>query len=462
MTGSSGKRWSQLVASDETIDFDADLDFIAPQPQADPPPPAANADFDVSSFEQAYSGELERGGDQPVPRISIQAFCERAETAQLLQAASTDRRLAKASMTVAIGGIVGATEFFASQPNPNLIIVESTAPPQGLLAQLDKLAIHCDAGVKVLVIGVSNDIQLYRELMRRGVSEYIVPPLQPLQVIRAIAGLYADPAKPFLGKVAAFIGAKGGVGSSTLCHNVAWAVAEHIRVNCTLVDLDLSWGTAGLDFNQDPIQSVADALVSPERVDDVLLDRLLTRQSDQLTLFTAPATLDRDYEIAPEAYEVVIEGVRRGVPHVLIDLPHIWSPWVRRTLIAADDVVITATPDLASLRNAKNLFDLLKSARPHDGPPRLVLNTVGVPKRPEIPVKDFAEALGVDPVLVLPFDAPLYAAAANNGQMLAEASPQSKAAEGVDHLARMLTGRAPPPKPKTLMSTIKGLKVGKR
>jgi pilus assembly protein CpaE len=443
MTGSSGKRWSQLVASDETIDFDADLDFIAPQPQADPPPPAANADFDVSSFEQAYSGELERGGDQPVPRISIQAFCERAETAQLLQAASTDRRLAKASMTVAIGGIVGATEFFASQPNPNLIIVESTAPPQGLLAQLDKLAIHCDAGVKVLVIGVSNDIQLYRELMRRGVSEYIVPPLQPLQVIRAIAGLYADPAKPFLGKVAAFIGAKGGVGSSTLCHNVAWAVAEHIRVNCTLVDLDLSWGTAGLDFNQDPIQSVADALVSPERVDDVLLDRLLTRQSDQLTLFTAPATLDRDYEIAPEAYEVVIEGVRRG-------------------LIAADDVVITATPDLASLRNAKNLFDLLKSARPHDGPPRLVLNTVGVPKRPEIPVKDFAEALGVDPVLVLPFDAPLYAAAANNGQMLAEASPQSKAAEGVDHLARMLTGRAPPPKPKTLMSTIKGLKVGKR
>jgi pilus assembly protein CpaE len=158
----------------------------------------------------------------------------------------------------------------------------------------------------------------------------------------------------------------------------------------------------------------------------------------------------------------VIEGVRRGVPHVFIDLPHIWSPWVRRTLIAADDVVITATPDLASLRNAKNLFDLLKSARAHDGPPRLVLNTVGVPKRPEIPVKDFADAIGVEPVLVLPFDAQLYAAAANNGQMLAEAAPQSKAAEGVDHLARLITGRAPPPKPKGLMSALKGLKVGKR
>jgi pilus assembly protein CpaE len=464
MSGQKGQRWADLLDGDDPAEFDDDLDFISPAAQSVTPtaPVGQRSDFDVSSFEQAYSGELERGGDQPVPRIAIQAFCERPETAQLLQAGSTDRRLAKASMTVALGGVAGAIEFFSTQSNPNLIIVESTAPPHVLIAQLDQLAAHCDAGVKVLVIGVSNDIQLYRELIRRGVSEYLVPPLQPLQVIRAISGLYADPSKPFVGKVMAFVGARGGAGSSTICHNLAWTVAEQIRVNCTLVDLDLSWGTTGLDFNQDPVQGVADALVSPERVDDVLLDRLLTRQTDQLTLFTAPATLDRDYEVDAEAYETVIDGVRRGVPYVMLDLPHVWSPWVRRTLTTADEVIITATPDLASLRNAKNLFDLLKTARPNDGPPKLIMNQVGVPKRPEIPIKDFADALGAEPILVLPFDAPLYAGAANNGQMLAEAAPESKAAEGMNFLAQLLTGRAPPPKPKGLLAQFKGLKIGKK
>ncbi len=59
--------------------------------------------------------------------------------------------------------------------------------------------------------------------------------------------------------------------------------------------------------------------------------------------------------------------------------------------------MIVATPDLTSLRNAKNIVELVKSARPNDAPPRLVLNQVGMPKRPEIPAKDFAETMGVEP-----------------------------------------------------------------
>ncbi len=140
--------------------------------------------------------------------------------------------------------------------------------------------------------------------------------------------------------------------------------------------------------------------------------------------------------------------IRATAPYVVLDLPHLWSGWMRRTLLGADDVVITASPDLASLRNAKNIVDLVRQARPNDTPPMLVLNMVGSPGRPEIPIKDFGEALGLDTAIVLPFDAKLFGQAANNGQMIEEVGPKSKAAEGLNRLAQSITRRDPPPAPK--------------
>ena len=128
---------------------------------------------------------------------------------------------------------------------------------------------------------------------------------------------------------------------------------------------------------------------------------------------------------------------------MVLDLPHVWTSWVKQTLLCADDAIIVAGPDLASLRNTKNIMDLLKAMRPYDSPPTVVLSMVGVPKRPEIPFKDFAEALGAEPIASFPFDPPLYGMAANNGQMIGEVAAQSKAALAIDALAASLTGRKP-------------------
>ncbi len=175
----------------------------------------------------------------------------------------------------------------------------------------------------------------------------MIAPVQPLQVIQSISALYVNPDKPFVGRIAAVLGAKGGVGASTLAHNLAWCIAERYGANSTLMDLDLPFGTVGLDFNQDQTQGVAEALLAPERVDEVFLDRLLTRQTERLTLFTAPATLEREFELDPMAYETVIDRVRRAVPFVLLDLPHVWTSWMKQTILGSDDVVIVTTPDLA-------------------------------------------------------------------------------------------------------------------
>ena len=404
--------------------------------------------LDDEGFETAlapYEDEAQPQGRgnmaRPVPRISIQAFCDSENVAEVLQFASEDRRLSKAHVSIHMGGAAAAVAHYESSPTPNLIILEATGGRDEILEQIDLLAECCDVGTKVVLIGHVNDVILYRELMRRGVSEYLVAPLSPVMVMEGISNLYNDPESDPVGNVIAFIGAKGGVGSSTISHNVAWTISEMLATDVVVADFDLAFGTTGLDFNQDPVQGIAEALSTPERLDEVLLDRLLTKCSEHLSIFAAPVVLDRDYDLSPEACDSVIDVVRQNVPYVVVDLPHVWSDWSKRILLQADEIVVTATPDLANLRNTKNIIELIKQSRASDGPPHLVLNMVGMPKRPEIPVLDFCQGLDVEPTVVLDFDSETFGHAANNGQMLEELNAKASSVELIRQLALILTHR---------------------
>lgn len=389
------------------------------------------APIDVAALERA----------RPIPRISIQAFCDDQRSAEVLQYAAEDRRLAKAHVSVHMGGIAAAIAHYVDSPTPNLIVVDSALKGAALLPELDHLAQSCDPGTKVIVIGRANDVMLYRELLKRGVSEYLVAPIDPMGLMESISNLYNNPDTDPVGHVFAFIGAKGGVGSSTICHNVAWTLSEVLKSNVTIADLDLAFGTTGLDFNQDPVQGIAEALAAPERLDDQLLDRLLTKCSEHLSIFAAPVVLDRDYDISPESCEMVIDVVRQNVPYVAVDLPHGWAPWTKRVLLQADEVIITAVPDLANLRNAKNIVDLLKTARKNDSKPHLVINMSNVPKRQEITVKEFEQALDIKAIAVIDYDCETFSQAANNGQMVEEMNAKAKAAERFRDIAMTMTHR---------------------
>jgi pilus assembly protein CpaE len=398
--------------------------------------------------EEAAPAEVAAHGEHiaPAPRVSVQAFCENVETAAAIQAAGEDRRMAKAHLRVQMGGMAAAVEAYQSSPTPNVIILESESRNNEILTALDQLANFCDAGTRVVVIGNMNDVMLYRELVKRGVSDYLISPVNTLQVVRAVCGLYSAPdAKP-VGRIIAVVGAKGGVGASTIAHNIAFSIARDLSLDAVVTDLDLAFGTAGLDFNQDPPQGIAEAVFSPDRVDTAFVDRLLAKCTDHLNLLAAPATLDRVYDFGAEAFDSIFDSLRTTVPCVVLDVPHQWSGWTKQTLVGADDVLIVASPDLANLRNTKNIYDFLKAARPNDRLPRYCLNQVGVPKRPEIKAADFAKALESEPMAVIPFEPQLFGAAANNGQMIAEISANHKSAEMLRALARDLTGRAEPAK----------------
>jgi pilus assembly protein CpaE len=378
----------------------------------------------------------------PAPRVSIQAFCETVETAAAVQAAGEDRRMAKTHVKIQMGGVTAAVEAYRSSPTPNVIILESDNRPDDILIGLDQLAEVCDSGTRVVVIGRINDVTLYRELTRRGVSDYMIAPVGTIDVVRSICGLYSQPDSKPVGRIIAVVGAKGGVGASTVAHNIAWAIARDLALDSVVADLDLAFGTAGLDYNQDPPQGIADAVFSPDRIDTAFIDRLLSKCTEHLSLLAAPATLDRVYDFGPDAFDSTLDSLRTTIPCVVLDVPHQWSGWTKRLLVSADDILVVAGPDLANLRNAKNMVDLLRAARPNDHRPFYCLNQVGVPKRPEITPADFAKALEDQPLAVIPFDPQMFGTAANNGQMIAEISASHKTAEMFRELAQVLTGRA--------------------
>jgi pilus assembly protein CpaE len=240
----------------------------------------------------------------PVPRISLQAFCESEAIAGVIAAAARDRRMERAHVTVQLGGPGAAVSAFRDTPTPNVIVLDTAASRHDLLSHLESLADFCDTGTKVVVVGRANDILLYRELMARGISEYLVAPLDVIEFIRTISNLYTAAGAPPVGKNVAVTGAKGGTGASTVAHNVAFSAARDLDIQTVLVNMDLGFGTAGLDYNQDPPQGIAEAVFAPDRIDENLVDRLLTKCGEKLSILAAPATLDWTYDFAENAFDL--------------------------------------------------------------------------------------------------------------------------------------------------------------
>jgi pilus assembly protein CpaE len=377
----------------------------------------------------------------PVPRITIQAFCETQDTAAVIEAATSDRRMQKAHVKVQMGGGAAAVEAYRHAPTPNVIVIETQGAKSRPIECLDALADVCDPGTKVIIVGHVNDVMLYRQFIQRGVSEYLMAPIDPIGLIQAVSDLFSAPGVKPVGRTIAVVGAKGGVGASTLAHNLAWTIAREQDTATVIADLDIAFGTASLNFNQDPPQGIAEAVFSPERLDANLLDRLLSKCSDNLTLLAAPATLDRTIDLNEQALDAVIDLLRSAVPCIVLDVPHVWTAWSRRLLISADEILIVSAPELASLRNTKNMLTLFQQNRPNDHRARVVLNGVGMSKRPEISVTEFAKALDTPIAASLPFDANLFGTAANNGQMIAEVQAGAKATDVFSTIAATLIGR---------------------
>lgn len=410
-------------------------DLLPPPPQT--APVAANENREPHPIAKFVRAAEPNYG--VAPPVSIHISWDRAETGNVAASMSDDPRMSRAEITSERGGLDGAVVKFASQTPPDLLIVDTTLGGQAMFKALARLRAVLKPETKVVVVGAVNDVRLFRELAARGVDEYVVAPVQPLQLVTTACALFAETDSS---RVIAVIGARGGVGASAIARNLAWSIAEQHQIPAALVDLDLSFGTAAFDVHVETPRSVAELLAEGE--DDALPERVSARCTERLRILRAPADLREEGAPDPEAVERMVRAVRRLSPFVILDLPHAWNAWVKQALASADDVILVASPDLASMRNGEAMLRLLKADRGDRAEPLVALSMVGVPKRPEITFKDFAETLKSTPVASFAFDPELFGLAALKGQMVGEIAPKSKAAESITKLSSLLTGHEPP------------------
>ena len=419
----------------------------APMPQGAvmaPPPAHTSPRVEAVMPAAPLQDEHREDGDKMIPGIAIQAFCERKETGSVINSATHDWRMKRANVDIYMGGLNAAIDYYHNEKTPNLIMIETAMTGAELFTQLETLASVCDEGTQVVVIGATNDIRLYRQLMEKGVSDYLVPPLHPMTLIRSISELYLAEDAPFIGRAISIYGAKGGVGTSTIAHNLAWILSEKIGQETALIDLDETWGTTGIDFAYDTAQGLEEALSQSDRLDEALLDKIMVRHTKKLSILPTAASLGNGSAFqSPEVFEKVIDGVRAISPFSVFDMPHVWSEWASSTLTSSDEIVLIATPDLACLRNTKNLIDYLKAKRPNDPDPIVIVNQVGRSKI-EIPLKDFGAAIGIEPAMSLAFDPDTFTEASNDGKMLTDIKSAAPHVDGLNYLAaRLRTGRFP-------------------
>ncbi len=375
-----------------------------------------------------------------IHRFSIEAFPLSKDTEAALAGLTSEREFAKTKLTIHFGGMARAAKHYVDNPSPQFILVEENGGPDEIQKGLEALAEVVEPGRKVIVIGSINDVQAYRRLINQGVSEYLVGPVSTADIAAAIISCIKDASSTPKGRVISFLGSRGGVGSSTLAANIAWTLAQTTQEEVIGIDLDFNFGTMALSLNLDPKQAVFDALTEAERIDPVLIERFMTEHGSHFSILSTTGSLKEMAEPSTEAIERLVDICRTMAQVVVLDLPRQWSSWASAVLLLSDEIVLTANPDIANLRDAKMMFDWLKSRRGNTSS-RLVLNKADVAKRNQLSAKDFQDTLGQAPSLTIGFDPTLFAQLANNGQMVGEGAKSHRLNEQLRQFAHQLAGR---------------------
>jgi pilus assembly protein CpaE len=343
-------------------------------------------------------------------RASLMAFVADGETASTLEGCLS--QLSFRDATIKSGGIAKAIQHLGAERSPENIIVDISGTDMPT-SRVHDLAQVCEPGVTVIAIGDRNDIGLYRDLVQAGVSEYIVKPATPQLLAKALSprpvGTEGIPISRKLGKMVAFVGARGGVGTTTLAINLAWYLADRQKRRVLLLDLDLQNGDCALALNVSPTPGLSDALANPLRIDSVFLERAMAAHSERLFVLSAEEPLRANVDFQAEAVETLIGVLRTQFHYIIVDVPRLPGVPYRRSLDMADIRVIVADQTLRSVRDTVRLqASLGEGQAAHRN--LTVVNRSGEGGRYAMTLDEMAK-VDLRPKIVIQFQSKLFTAA---------------------------------------------------
>jgi pilus assembly protein CpaE len=379
---------------------------------------------------------------QPLGRPPFLAFFADAETDKLLRECVT--QLALGQGTIMRGGIAKAVEHLGQHRSPHILIVDISGIDLPV-SKIHELADVCEPGVAVIAIGNRNEIGLYRDLLQAGVADYVVKPLNTQLLAKALAGgrAHAGEAGPIhrkLGTMVAFVGARGGVGTTTLAVNTAWYLANRQSRRVALVDLDLQNGDCALALDIKPTSGLREALANPLRIDNTLLERVMTPVGERLFVLSSEEPLSEDLHFTAVAVETLVSALREQFHYVIVDVPRIPAAPYRRALEMADFRITVADQTLRSVRDSVRLRTLIGEG---DGkrPNVLVVNRHGEGGRHAVTLDELQHVVEVKPKSVIPFQPTLFTTISGGAKIAA--AQRGKFTDAIAALALELSGRPP-------------------
>jgi pilus assembly protein CpaE len=346
-----------------------------------------------------------------------------------------------ANAHVARGAIDDAIELMRKLPqSPRhlLVDVSGSAMP---ISDLMRLAEVVDPSVSVVVIGEHNDVGLFRSLLRMGVQDYLVKPLTVELVQRALAA--SDPtASARAGKAIGFIGARGGVGVTTIATALARHLADKTRRRIAYVDLDLHGGAGASMLGIDANNGLAELMQNTHRLDPQLIHQTAVAQSDRLFVFSAEMPYEQPLALRAGTVAELVAALKRHFHYVVLDLPLRTGGFVDETLDACETIHVVADRSVHAARETARLCRFAEG-RPADAAVSVLLNNAHQPVRGRVAQADFVHALGRASVHEFPYEPQTLAVAQNLGEAIGEGK-HSAFARAVVSLADAITGADAP------------------
>ena len=322
-----------------------------------------------------------------------------------------------------------------------LDLAESAAP----IAEISSARTVGGADLKLVALGIVNDVTLFRDLLAAGANDYLVKPATRETLSAALEERSASAATGTsggLGQVIVFVGSRGGVGTTTAAVSCAWLLAEERSERVALVDLDLHFGTVALKLDTDPGSGLCEALEQPSRIDGLFIERAMVKATDNLLVLAAEASAAQHLIVDAGAVDMLLYELRRKFARIVVDLPRGANPIQRVVLGAASHVVVVCERSLAGLRDTIRLQTLMRDQAPQV---RLWLVEAGATGgRALIGKSEFEKGIAKALDASLSHDPKAAGAAANSGQPLPLAVPKSPVVREFRQLAEMLAGPATP------------------
>lgn len=366
--------------------------------------------------------------DEATDTIKIVAFVSDQSSESVTEDALG--RMSAPKFRVRRGGVRAAIEHFSTHSSVDVVIVDVTDVDLPL-SEIDKLANVCEPGVKVIVLGTQNSVGLFRDLIRMGVTDYLVKPVPYEHLYRAVQlALGAnDPTNPTtqrLGKVVAVMGARGGAGATTILANAGWVLANKKSRRVVLVDLDLQNGSLHLAMDFPANHGLREALENAHRLDPLFLERTMLQHGPRLFALAAEEPLEEDIVYSPDAVRELTQILQRQFHFVFVDVPR-GAPGALEIVRRADMRILVAEPSIASVRD---LVRRIEAVSTETGGKRtyLVLNHPRQDSKGELTVEQFEEAIGHKIDFVIPYGKGAAAEALNFGEPVAAKRSATSAA----------------------------------